>query len=242
MASRNLTHMVLRVTRSTSCLVLFHNTMYRISIRSCLPLFVPKQRLFITKRCFVFFRFQAAAALLTWSSSGSNSSTRRTRWSLRSRTSWWRKCTPSFDSNSDTISLCSLTWEYSNAFMQSGSDTAARRSITADLNLKILCLPFVPTNLLYNQTRFVIWFIQATLQLQQCEELTWLSWCLFCFFFSQVATAGARGQAEHAGVGAQEIHGAGWCVLQRAHISTRIVDVSWTGLLILEQLEEGNLI
>lgn len=182
MASRNLTHMVLRVTRSTSCLVLFHNTMYRISIRSCLPLFVPKQRLFITKRCFVFFRFQAAAALLTWSSSGSNSSTRRTRWSLRSRTSWWRKCTPSFDSNSDTISLCSLTWEYSNAFMQSGSDTAARRSITADLNLKILCLPFVPTNLLYNQTRFVIWFIQATLQLQQCEVLTWLSWCLFCFF------------------------------------------------------------
>lgn len=46
------------------------------------------------------------------------------------------------------------------------------------------------------------------------------------FSFSQVATAGARGQAEHAGVGAQEIHGAGWCVLQRAHISTRIVDVS----------------
>lgn len=71
-------------------------------------------------------------------------------------------------------------------------------------------------------------------------DMTQLMFALFVF--SQVSAAGARGQAEHAGAGAQEIHGAGWCVLQREHISTRIVDVSWTGLLILKQLEERNLI
>lgn len=36
---------------------------------------------------------------------------------------------------------------------------------------------------------------------------------MFVLFSSQVSTAGTRRQAEHAGVGAQEIHGDEWCVI-----------------------------
>lgn len=48
---------------------------------------------------------------------------------------------------------------------------------------------------------------------------------MFACFSSQVPTARARGQAEHVGVGAQEIHGAERCVLWCARSS-------WTRLLL----------
>lgn len=105
--------------------------------------------------------------------------------------------------------------------MQRGSDTAARRSITAEP---------LPQNTVFTVCFSLIFFtirldLSYGLFRRPCSYSSVKCWhdsadVCCCFFFSQVSTAGARGQAEHAGVGAQEIHGAGWCVLQCAHIST----------------------
>lgn len=66
---------------------------------------------------------------------------------------------------------------------------------------------------------------------------------MFVCFFSQVSTAGTGGQAEHAGAGAQEIHGAERWVFactHAAHFLTQVED-SETSSRCVEQLLDVSL-
>lgn len=112
----------------------------RISIKTCLPLFsqLYKQTSHADTQTLLFFHFQAAAAFLIWSSIGSNSSTRRTRWCLRNLTSWWRECWSRKFKHWCTVKACLV-------MMGTQRSSCAKYKwqsshITADVHIETLCL------------------------------------------------------------------------------------------------------